>query len=94
MIELNDQLLSFFFSFLYGVIIAFTFTKSNCYLYHKGIKYVFFNCFMFCLLHTIFYFKIFYIISDGFIHLYFIMITFFSSILFYKYFTKKYVNKR
>jgi len=86
---LNEQLLSFAFSFVYGFIINISYIISYKYLYYVKEKYKFFNSFLLSLIHTLIYFKSFYLINGGQISIYFIIITISTFILINKKFTKK-----
>lgn len=87
MINLYEQILSFIFSFFYGLIISFIYIRFYKYFYYTKKIYCFFNSYLFNMLITILYFKILFFINDGVINIYFIFITILSFILFYKKFT-------
>lgn len=94
MIELEEQILSFVFSYIYGLVIAITFFKLYKYIYWKRKIISFFNSLLYCLINTFIYFKILYFIDGGYVNYYYILITIISFTINYKNFTKKYVNKR
>ncbi len=75
MINLKEQIISFVFSFLYGFIIFVLYKKFNKYLYNSKIVYSILNSFLFCINLTLVYYKIFYYITDGYISIYFILVT-------------------
>lgn len=93
MITLRIQIISFVFSFLYGIIVNIFFHFFKKYLYYNNFVYKFLNSLLFMIDITLIYFKCFLIISDGFISIYFVIISIFSFFLFDKLFTEKYVNK-
>lgn len=92
--ELKEQIISFVFSFTYGIIIYFLYKKFYKYFYNVKKIYCLLNTFLFCINLTLIYFKIFYYINNGIINPYFIIITLLTSLyLNSKNFTKKYVKK-
>ena len=76
MMSLSEQVLSFLFAFLYGYISFLLYRLSYKHLYSLNKIYSFFNTFLFTIILTLIYFKIYTIINDGVINLYFILITF------------------
>ena len=88
MIGLKEQVLSFIFSFLYGIMISYIYIKCFNFFYSKKKYFCIFNSFLFCFLIIIVFFKMLYIINNGVINIYFILITILSFIIFYKKFTK------
>ncbi len=93
MMGLKEQILSFLFSFIYGIIVFICYRLSYKYLYYSKKIYCFLNSFLFVLDLTIIYFKIFYIINGGIINIYFILITLLVSIFLNIKFTKKMSKK-
>ena len=88
MMCLSEQILSFLFAFLYGYFVFLLYRLFSKYLYCVNKVYSFFNAFLFSMNITLIYFKIYMIINDGVIKLYFILISFLSFYLFNRYFTK------
>jgi hypothetical protein len=78
--NLFEQILSFLFSFLYGIIIFFVYKVSYKYLYNVKVIYKFLNSLLFVLDLTFLYYLGFYFINDGIIHVYFLLITFLTFI--------------
>lgn len=76
MISLKEQIISFVFSFVYGLIVYFLYKKIYKYLYYSKKIYCILNSFLFIIDLVLVYFKMFYIICDGYISIYFILITF------------------
>lgn len=89
MIDLNEQILSFLFSLLYGVVCSMMYLLSYKFLYYSKKIYCFFNSFLFCNLLVIIYFKILYLINDGVYNIYFIITVIVSFLISCKIFTKK-----
>ena len=79
---LKEQILSFIFSFLAGIIIQL--------IYKFSYKYTFLNSLLLFTNITLIYFKIFYYINGGIINIYFLLITVLTFLyLNNKKFTKK-----
>ena len=93
MITLRIQILSFVFSFLYGIIVNLLFKCFKKYLYYNNFVYKILNSLLFMIDITLIYFKCFLVISDGYISIYFVIISIVTFVLFDKLFTEKYVNK-
>ncbi len=72
---LNEQIISFIFSFLYGIIVQKLYQVSYNYIHTKKQIYNFLNSLLFMINITLIYFKIFYLINDGMINIIFIIIT-------------------
>ncbi len=89
MIGLKEQIFSLIFSFNYGLIISFLYVKFYKYFYYSKKVYCFLNSYLFCFIVILLFFKILYIINDGVINIYFILI----SILSFIFFNKKFTNK-
>ncbi len=70
-----EQILSIFFSILYGYIIYLLYKKFYKYLYSKKKIYSFFNSLLFLLDITIIYFILICKINGGFIKITFILLT-------------------
>lgn len=85
---LTEQILSFLFSFLYGIITFFIFKIIKKYIYNVKKIYNFLNSLLFFTNITLIYFKIFYYINGGIIKLYFILITTITFLYLNKKFTK------
>ena len=94
MIKLNEQILSFIISILYGYIFFYSYIKVYNYLYLGKTIYCFLNSLLFELIHTLIYFKLMYLINGGYINFYFIFLSILVHLFLYKKFTKKNVNKR
>ena len=80
--ELNEQLLSFFFSFIYGFIVIIAYKISFKYIYYSKNVYKFLNSLLLMIDLSLIYFKIFYIINGGIINIYFILITIITFLYF------------
>ncbi len=80
--SLIEQIFSFFFSFIYGLLVYKLYNKFHKYLYVNKKIYSFFNSLLFMLDITLIYFLILYKINDGIIENIFVLITLFSFILF------------
>ena len=80
--ELDEQLLSFFFSFLYGFVVIIAYKLSYKYIYNGKKIYKFLNSLLLMVDLSLIYFKIFYIINGGIINIYFILITIITFIYF------------
>ena len=75
MITLRIQILSFVFSFLYGIIVNLLFKCFKKYLYYNNFVYKILNSLLFMIDITLIYFKCFLVISDGYISIYFVIIS-------------------
>lgn len=93
MITLSEQIISFLISFIYGIIIGLIFYKIHKLIYTNKIIYKILNSFLFSINITLIYFYIFRIISDGYINIYFIIITLIMSFLTYNYLFTKNMSK-
>lgn len=80
--SLIEQIFSFFFSFIYGLLVYKLYNKFHKYLYVNKKIYSFFNSLLFMLDITLIYFLILYKINDGIIENIFVLITLFSFTLF------------
>ena len=85
---LKEQILSFIFSFLAGIIIQLIYKFSYKYIYNVKKIYTFLNSLLLFTNITLIYFKIFYCINGGIIKLYFILITTITFLYLNKKFTK------
>lgn len=72
---LKIQIISFIFSFIYGIFVYKIYLLIYKYLYNVKPIYCFLNNLLFMLIITLIYFKIFYYINNANINLYFIIIT-------------------
>lgn len=72
---LKIQIISFIFSFIYGIFVYKMYLLIYKYLYNVKPIYCFLNNLLFMLIITLIYFKIFYYINNANINLYFIIIT-------------------
>ena len=88
MMSLNEQLISFVFSFAYGIIVSIIYNLSFRYLYYTKEIYKIFNSLLFCLFTAFTYYKVMYLINYGIINIYFILLFLISFIIFNKKFTK------
>jgi len=87
---LKIQIISFLFSIFYGLFIHVIYNISYKYLYCQKKIFSFLNSFIFTLDIVLIYFKIFYIINNGIINIYFILLTISTFLLLnYIKFTKK-----
>ena len=91
--NLFEQIMSFSFSFLYGIIVSHIYTKFYSYLYYQKKIYNILNSYFFCFLVTIIYFKTIYFINGGIVNLYFILLFVIGFIFYTKIFTKKMSKK-
>ena len=88
--ELNIQIISFLFSFIYGIISSIIYLKIKKYTLSNNKKVEFMNNFFFVLIITLIYFKIFIYINEGIINIYFLLITVLTFVYInYINFTKK-----
>lgn len=94
MMDLRTQLISFFISFIYGIFISYFFIISYKYLFYVRKIYKMLNSFLFNMVNVFLYFKIYLLLNNGIIHIYFILITIFTSYIFVNnYLQKKCKNK-
>lgn len=87
--SLKEQIISFIFSIIYGIIMSVVYNKCYKYLYLVKKIYCFFNNLLFYLDSSLIYFIVFRKINNGIINIYFIFITAFLYILTNSYFTNK-----
>lgn len=73
MMDLHTQVITIFFSFLYGIFLEITLHISTKVIYHSSyfIKYI--GTFMFVIFHVLLYFLILQMINYGIIHIYLII---------------------
>lgn len=83
--NLYEQIISIAFSFLYGIVVYYSYVIIHKYLYSIKKIYSFFNSLLFMLNVTIIYFIIMRKINDGIINLIFVLITI-STFLLLSYF--------
>lgn len=88
--ELNEQIISFIFSFLYGIIVQKLYQATYNYIHTKKEIYSFLNSLLFMINITLIYFKIFYLINNGIINIIFIIITISTFV----YFNNKNLQKK
>ena len=86
--NINIQILSFLFSFLYGIIISLSFILLKKAFYNYKKIYSFFNSFLYTIIHTLVYFKIIYIINGGIVKIHFLLTLGLSAYIFYTKLTK------
>lgn len=87
--NIKTQIISIIFSFIYGIAINLVYKKIYKYLFKIRKIYCLLNSLLFLIDLTLIYFKIFYLINNGIINIYFVFITLLTSISFsYKNFTK------
>ena len=88
--ELKIQIISFIYSFIYGIILYIIFVRIKKYFYLKNNIYNILNSFMFNFIATIIYYKGHYYINNANINIYFLLITL-STFFYLNYtrFTKK-----
>ncbi len=79
--SLTEQAVSILFSFLYGILIYFTYKISYKYLYANKKIYSFFNSLLFVVDSTLVYFIIMYKINEGIINILFVLITLITFLL-------------
>lgn len=88
--ELKIQIISFLFSFIYGIISSIIYLKIKKYTLSNNKKVEFINNFFFVLIISLIYFKIFIYINEGIINIYFLLITVLTFVYInYINFTKK-----
>ena len=73
--NLTEQILSFIFSFFYGIVSYLIYNFSYKYIFNVKKIYTFLNSLLLFTNLTLIYFKIFYCINGGIIKIYFILIT-------------------
>lgn len=93
MITLTEQIISFIFSFIYGIVIGLIFYKTYKLIYTKKAIYKILNSFLFSINTTLVYFYVFRIINNGYINIYFVIITLIMSFLSYNYLFTKNMSK-
>ena len=89
MINIYEQLLSFFFSIIYGTIIYLIDKILIKYTQNYKKMYIFLILLFYYNILTVFYFKILYLINDGIINIYFVITVFVTYFIINIYFTKK-----
>lgn len=88
--NLKIQIISFIFSFVYGIISSILYINIKRYMLSKNKKIEFLNSFFFIMITTLIYFKIFIYINEGIINIYFLLITVLTFVYInYINFTKK-----
>ena len=80
--NINIQLLSFIFSFSYGIIISYLYNLFYIFLETKVLRYKILSNFLFYINIFLIYFILLRKINDGVIHIYFILLTLLSFYLF------------
>ena len=91
--SLQEQILSFSFSILFGIINGILYIKIKKYIYFYKKRYIFLNSLLYNNILTIIYFKSIYLINGGVANIYFIALTILSFLISVKKFTKKMSNK-
>lgn len=88
--NIKIQIASFIFSFVYGALSCIIHSKIQRLMLSTNKKIEILNNFFFVMILTLVYFKIFKVINNGIINIYFLIITFLSFV-YIKYinFTKK-----
>ena len=90
MMNLKVQIISFIFSFIYGIVSCLLHNEIAKYMKSKNKKIEFLNNIFFLTNLTLLYFKIFILINNGIINIYFLLITILSFVYIKYYnFTKK-----
>lgn len=88
--NLKIQIISFIFSFAYGIISSILYINIKRDMLSKNKKIEFLNNFFFIMITTLIYFKIFIYINEGIINIYFLLITVLTFVYInYINFTKK-----
>ena len=85
------QLLSFIFSFGYGIIVSYFYNLNYNFIYKSSILYKIVINFLFCINMGLIYFLLMRVINNGVIHIYFVISFLISFVLFsgkYKYLRK------
>lgn len=67
------QLLSFIFSFGYGIIVSYFYNLNYNFIYKSSILYKIVINFLFCINMGLIYFLLMRVINNGVIHIYFVM---------------------
>lgn len=98
--SLQEQILSFIFSFCYGIIFSYLYNLNYKFIYNTKILYKVLINILFCLDLFLIYFVLLLRINDGIIHIYFLIVFFLGFYLFknkhknMRKFVKLYVNKK
>lgn len=88
--NLKIQIISFIFSFVYGIISSILYINIKRHMLSKNKKIEFLNNFFFIMITTLIYFKMFIYINEGIINIYFLLITVLTFVYInYINFTKK-----
>jgi len=90
--DLSTQVITLFFSFLYGIFFELTLHGTGSLIYHKSKLICYVSTFLFIISHVILYFIILQKINYGIVHIYSI-ISFILGFMF-MYITKKYLFSR
>lgn len=94
MIDLRAQIITFLFSFSYGVVISYIFSIVRAFLYNAKTMYKVINCILFTSDIVLIYQIIIYRINQGYFHLYFIFVFILGLLISNKYFIYKKNVKR
>lgn len=89
--SLEMQLLSFIFSFGYGIIVSYFYNLNYNFIYKSSILYKIVINFLFCINMGLIYFLLMRVINNGVIHIYFVISFLIAFVLFsgkYKYLRK------
>ncbi len=80
--ELDTQILSLLFSFIYGVIVSYLFNLNYNFIYNTSILYKIVINILFCINLALIYFLLIKVINYGVIHIYFLLAFFLGFGLF------------
>ena len=70
--DLNTQILSIIFSFIYGIIVSYLYNLNYNFIYNTSILYKIVINILFCINLGLIYFLLIKVINYGVIHIYFI----------------------
>ena len=88
MINIYEQIISFIFSYLYGIVVYLSYVLVRKYLNVKKIYSLLSNILYFLII-TFIYYKILYLLNSGYINIYFLIIMCLSIYVTHIIFTKK-----
>ena len=91
--SLQEQLLSFLFSIIFEIINGILYTIIKKCIYFNKKRYVFLNSLLYNMILTLIYFRFIYLINDGIVNIYFVLLVIMSFYISVKKFTKKMSNK-
>ena len=89
--NLKIQIISFIFSFIYGIFLFILIFLQRKILFCRNKRRKIFTNSLFCIVISILYFIFIYFINNGVLHLYFLLLIIFGFLVAYNY-VKKYVK--